>query len=433
MKVAFIHQNCPGQFKYLAPFLAANKNNEVVFITQPGKPTPAGVRKVEYKPKREPSKSTHHYLRLTESGILNGQAAGMTAMELRKAGFYPDIVIAHMGWGEALYIKEIWPKAPLLGYFEWYYRARGSDVGFAENQPVDIETACRIETRNGMHLQSLTVADHGISPTRWQCHQHPAEFRKKISIIHDGIDTDNVKPDPSATIKIGELELKAGDEVVTYVARNLEPYRGFPSFMKAAELILKRRPNAHIVVVGSDEVSYGSPPPNGKTYREEALENGSFDMSRLHFMGRVPYSKFIKILQVSAAHIYLTVPFVLSWSILEAMAAGCLVVGSSTAPVAEVIEHEKNGLLVDFFSAEEIADQVDRVFEYPDQMQVMREAARRTILQRYDLKKCLQLQTRLIAEMVRFARQLPPGQQHQRRDPRSGALTDEAKAQATAK
>lgn len=405
MKILFIHQNCPGQFAYLAPFLAADKNNEVVFITQPGKPTPAGVRKVEYTPKRKPSDGTHHYLRLTESGILNGQAVAMKAVELRDGGFYPDIIIAHMGWGEGLYLKEVWPRAPLLGYFEWFYRARGADVGFADSKKVDIETACRIETRNGLHLQSLTVANHGISPTHWQRLQHPAEFHNKISIIHDGVNTDLLKPDPSATFKVGDTELKAGDEIITYVARNLEPYRGFPTFMKAVEIILKRRPNAHVVVVGGDDVGYGSAAPDGKTYRQHALENGDFDMSRLHFLGRVPYPDFVRILQVSAVHIYLTVPFVLSWSALEAMAAGCAIVGSRTAPVAEVIEHEKNGLLVDFFSPDEIADQVDRVLDHPDRMQAMRAAARNTILQRYDLKKCLQQQVQLISQMVRFARQ----------------------------
>lgn len=403
MKIVFIHQNCPGQFKYLAPYLAADKNNEVVFITQPNKPTPAGVRKVEYSPKREPSESTHHYLRLTEEGILNGQAVGMKALELREAGFYPDIVVAHMGWGEALYIKEIWPKAPLLGYFEWYYRARGADVGFGSRAPVDIETACRIETRNGMHLHSLTLADHGITPTAWQRLQHPAIFRNKISVIHDGINTDKVKPNPLATFEIGSLKLRAGDEVITYVSRNLEPYRGFPSFMEAAEIILKRRPNAHIVVVGNDDVAYGSRPKSGKTYREEALERGTFDMSRLHFLGRVPYSDFIRILQVSAVHIYLTVPFVLSWSVLEAMAAGCLVIGSRTPPVAEVIEHQKNGLLVDFFSAEEIANLTDKVLDHSDMMQAIREAAREKIVREYDLKKSLKQQTRLISAMVDFA------------------------------
>lgn len=404
MKIAFIHQNCPGQFAYLAPYLAADKNNEVVFITQPGKPTPAGVRKVEYSPAREPSEKIHHYLRLTESGILNGQAVAMKARELRESGFYPDIVVAHMGWGEALYIKEIWPKAPLLGYFEWFYHARGADVGFLERKPVDIETAGRIETRNGMHLQSLLTADHGISPTHWQWLQHPKEFRKKISIIHDGVNTERLKPDPEARVKIGEREFKPGDEVITYVARNLEPYRGFPSFMAAVELIQKRRPNAHVIVVGGDEVSYGASLPEGKTFREVALERGNYDMDRLHFLGRVPYAEFVRVLQVSAAHVYLTVPFVLSWSMLEAMAAGCVVVGSKTAPVAEVIEHEKNGLIADFFSPEEIAEQVDRVLDHPDRMQAIRDAARDTIVQRYDLKRSLVLQTRLLQEMVAYAR-----------------------------
>jgi glycosyltransferase involved in cell wall biosynthesis len=179
--------------------------------------------------------------------------------------------------------------------------------------------------------------------------------------------------------------------------------------MEAVELILKRRPKAHVVVVGGDEVSYGSPPPEGKTFRELALEKGDFDMSRLHFLGRVPYSEFVRVLQVSAVHIYLTVPFVLSWSALEAMAAGCAVVGSRTAPVAEVIEHEKNGLLADYFSAEEIAEQAERVLEHPDRMQAIRDAARETILSRYDLKKSLRMQTQLLTAMIKFLREGRPG------------------------
>lgn len=401
MRVLFIHQNCPGQFKHLAPYLASDARNEVVFITRPGKPDLPNVRKIEYKQKRPVARSTHRYLRLMEEGVLNGQAVASAAIRLRDGGFVPDVIVAHMGWGEALYVKMVWPQAPLLGYFEWYYHAFGSDVDFDLRKPPDIDDICRVETRNGMHLLNLQTADRGLSPTRWQWQQHPAEYRAKISVIHDGVDVDKVRPNPQVTGSLREgLRLRAGDEVVTYVARNLEPYRGFPTFMQAAKLILERRPNTQILVVGGDDVSYGSKRTDGKSYREHYLETLKLDTSRIHFLGRVPYDRYLQILQLSAAHIYLTFPFVLSWSMMEAMAAGCLVIGSRTAPVEEVIKDGRNGLLVDFFSATEVADRVDDVLDHPDRMQRLRDAARQTVIQRYALQNCLQKQVQLIEQMA---------------------------------
>ena len=402
MRILFVHQNCPGQFKHLAPHFGADPDNEVVFITQPGKPDPAGVRKIEYTPARKPSTATHRYLRLTEEGVLNGQAVARVAVALRKEGFWPDVIVAHVGWGEALYLKEVWPGVRLLGYFEWYYHPRGSDVGFLEREPPGLETACRIMTRNSLHLMNLELADWGLSPTRWQWQQHPERYRNRISVIHDGLDTDRVRPDPQATgtVKPG-LRLRAGDEVVTYVARNLEPYRGFPTFMRAAALILERRPDTHILVVGADGVSYGRRPEDGRCYREQLLDEVDLDRERIHFLGRVEYDLFLRVLQLSAAHIYLTVPFVLSWSMLEAMAAGCAVIGSRTPPVEEVIRDGHNGLLVDFFSPQEVADAVDRVLDHPDRMAGLRREARQTVLQRYALKGCLAQQVKLIEQLAR--------------------------------
>lgn len=398
MKILFIHQNCPGQYKNLSPVLAADPNNVVLFITKPNKPTPPGVRKIEYVPKRAPSSNIHPYAVRLEDGILHGQEVARVAMELKSQGFTPDIVCAHMGWGEALYIKDIWPKTPLLGYFEFYYHAFGADVHFDPQETPQIDTVCRIRTRNALQLLNLEAADWGVSPMHWQAGLFPGPFRNKISVIHDGIDTNKVAPNPAAAVSLSAgVTLKAGDEVVTYVARNLEPYRGFPSFMRAAELILKRRPRCHIIVVGGDQVSYGSPPPNGGTYREQLLQEVNLDQTRIHFLGRVPYDRFLRILQISAAHIYLTVPFVLSWSMLEAMAAGCLVVGSNTSPVSEVIQNGWNGLLADFFSPCSIADKVDEALDQPNKMQTIRRRARRTVTERYALERCLPRHLQLIA------------------------------------
>ena len=401
MKILFIHQNCPGQYKNLARVLTRNPNNQVVFITKPNKPQLPGVRKIEYVPKREPSSNIHPYVIPLEDGVLHGQAVARVAMDLKSQGFMPDIICAHVGWGEALYVKDIWPRTPLLGYFEYYYHPFGTDVHFDPQQTPNINTICRVRTKNALQLLNLEAADWGISPTRWQWQLFPELFRNKISIIHDGIDTATVVPNPTATISLGDsLTLKAGDEVVTYVARNLEPHRGFPSFMRAAELILKRRPQCHILVIGGDDVSYGARPKDG-TYREQMLKEVNLDQSRIHFLGRVPYSRFLQVLQVSAAHIYLTVPFVLSWSVLEAMAAECLVIGSNTKPVIEVIEDRQNGLLVDFFSYQMIADRVDEVLDHPDRMRSIRRQARRTIVERYALDICLPKHLQLITTLVK--------------------------------
>lgn len=402
MKILFVHQNCPGQFKHLAPRLAAMPGNEVFFITRPGKPDLPGVKKLEYTPARAPELSTHRYLRLTEEGVLNGQAVAQVATTLRGKGFRPDVIVAHVGWGEALYLKAVWPGVPLLGYFEWYYRAFGSDVDF-DNAPT-LDDVCRINTRNGMHLMSLEMADWGLTPTRWQLAQHPAEFVHKLSVIHDGVDTVRIKPDPHVTGRLKEgLSLKAGDEVITYIARNLEPYRGFPQFMRAAALILKRRPQAQILVVGGDRTSYGKALVDGQTYKQKMLEElgATLDLSRIHFLGRVKYDVFLRILQLSAAHVYLTYPFVLSWSMLEAMAAGCLVIGSRTAPVEEVIRDGENGLLTDFFSPEEIADRVIEALTQPEKMAQIRRAARQTVLDHYALNDCLHQQMELIQAVAR--------------------------------
>ncbi|MFZ4534778.1 glycosyltransferase family 4 protein [Propionivibrio sp.] len=407
MKTLFVHQNCPGQFKHLAPRLAALPGNEVVFITRPGKPDLPGVRKLEYTPARKPAASTHRYLRLTEEGVLNGQAVAKVATELRGKGFRPDVIVAHLGWGEALYLKSVWPGVPLVGYFEWYYRAFGSDVDF--DRAPSLDDVCRINTRNSLHLLNLEMADWGLTPTRWQQSQHPAEYQRKLSVIHDGVDTDLVRPNPQVSGRLKDgLNLKAGDEVITYVARNLEPYRGFPQFMRAAALILKRRPQAQILVVGGDGTSYGKALENGQTYRQQMLAElgDDLDLQRIHFLGRVKYDVFLRVLQLSAAHIYLTYPFVLSWSMLEAMAAGCLVIGSRTAPVEEVIKDGKNGLLVDFFSPEEIADGVDHALYNPQKMAVIRRAARQTVLDHYALESCLSQQVQLITAVARGEKSL---------------------------
>lgn len=401
MKVLFVHQNFPGQYLHVARHLGAIDGNQVAFITQRTDADLPGVAKLVYKPAREVTRGVHHYLRETEAGVLNAQNVARVAMKLRESGFIPDVMLAHNGWGEPWYLKDVYPEVPLIGYFEFFYHRHGADVGFEPGPPLIFDAGPRVRTKNVGNLLALNTCDYGQAPTKWQKSLYPKEYQQKIHIVHEGIDTDNVKPDRDASFTLpgGDLVLTPTDEVVTYVARNLEPYRGFPSFMRSLPAILAARPKAQVLIVGGDDVSYGTRLADGKTYRQLMLDEvgKGLDLSRVHFLGKVPYSSFVRILQISSVHVYLTYPFVLSWSMLEAMSAGCLIVGSRTQPVEEVIKDGENGLLVDIFKPDEIARRVIETLARKKDFLGIRASARKTIVENYDLRTiCLPAQLRLL-------------------------------------
>jgi glycosyltransferase involved in cell wall biosynthesis len=400
MNIIFVHQNMPGQFLHLMQHLAA-KGHNVVFITQRKGVNVPGVRTMVYQVGRRPSPQTHHYLRNAESAILYGQEVARVAMRLRHNGFKPDLIVGHSGWGEILFLKDIYPNVPLVGYFEYYYHLHKGDVGFDPGEPVTADTAPRLRARNTVNLLSLAAADVGMTPTHWQQSLYPEPYRERLHVLHEGVDTARLRPNPGASYEVPGtgITLKAGDEVLTYVGRNLEPHRGFPSFMRSLPEILRRRPQARVLVIGGDGVSYGAPPAGGGSWKELMLKEvgDSADWSRVHFLGRVPYPHFTSILALSRAHIYLTYPFVLSWSMLEAMASACVVIGSRTPPVEEVIRDGDNGLLVDFFSPQQIADRAVQVLAEPEAFAPLRARARQTVVERYDLRSvCLPAQLKVL-------------------------------------
>ncbi|MEL7461641.1 MAG: glycosyltransferase family 4 protein [Pseudomonadota bacterium] len=398
MNVLFVHQNCPGQFKHLAPALAAEGHN-VVFIGQKDKRTPKGVKRLEYEPHRKPTPKIHPYLAGTEAAVLNGQAVARLGFGLRKKGFQPDVTIGNPGWGETLFLKDVWPDAPLISLSEFYYNGQGADVGFDPEFSTGEDAILRARVRSSQHLLAIEAADYAYSPTHWQKAQFPTAYHDKIRVIHDGIDTDVVRPNPAAQFQMPNgTTLTRADEVLTYVSRNLEPYRGFHSFMRALPGVLARRPNAHVVIVGGNDVSYGARPAADKSWREVMLDEIGPLPDRVHFLDRIPYGQFLALMQVSSVHVYLTYPFVLSWSMLEAMAAGAFVVGSATAPVQEVIEDGKNGWLVDFFDRDALAARVADALAARNEGEELRRAARQTVLDRYDLKACLAAQRALLNE-----------------------------------
>lgn len=391
MNILFLHPNFPAQFRHLAVALAKNPQNKVVFGTKRTEGSIPGVFKAIYTPSRQARPETHHYVRTLENAVLQGQAVYRLADQLKRENFTPDVVYGHSGWGPTLFIKDIFPKAELLCFFEWFYHAHGTDADFDPKEPLTADDEARIRIKNTPILTDLYSCDRGLSPTQWQKQQFPPEFHSKITVRHDGVDTNYFKPNPTAklVLKDKKLDLSEVDEIITYVARGMEPYRGFPQFMEAVSILLKKRPHCHVVIVGEDRVAYGRSLRDGKTYKQLMLETYDYDLSRLHFTGSLPYSQYLQVIQASSVHVYLTRPFVLSWSMLEVMSTGGLVLGSKTSPVEEVIEDGVNGLLVDFFAIDRIVERIEEVLNHPNKMNNLRMKARETIQDKYNLSQLL--------------------------------------------
>ena len=412
MNILFIHQNFPGQFKHLAPALVRQGHN-VVAMTM-GKPQSLnwnGVRLFPYAANRGSTPSIHPWVSDFETKVIRGEACFHAAKELREEGFDPDVIIAHHGWGESLFLKEVWPHARLGIYCEFYYSVHDTDVGFdAEFPNVDPGNACRIQLKNLNNLLHFQVADAAISPTNWQASTFPEPFRSKITVVHDGIDTHVVRPEAQASLTLnGKLRLTRDDEVITFVNRNLEPYRGYHVFMRALPDLLRARPNARILIVGGNDVSYGARPPQGGSWRDiyinEVRKNISDeDWARVHFLGNIAYPHFLSLLQISRVHVYLTYPFVLSWSLLEAMSAGCCIVASNTQPLHEAISDGVTGALVDFFDGKGMVEKIGELLDDASMRARLGQAARDFACNHYDLETvCLPRQLEWVANLAQNA------------------------------
>ena len=350
-----------------------------------------GVTLLGYRMPERPA--VDPFFRSFQDHVIRGRAVATAAAQLRAKGFVPDMVGVHIGWGESLFLRDVFPESRILLFCEYFYQSRGGDYAFDPELKPGPGSLERLRLLNAPLLMAMSVCDWGITATEWQKSRFPEDFRRRISVIHDGIDTTRVNPDAGAEFLLPNgRKLTREDKVVTYTTRNFEPYRGFHIFMRALPRILSENPGAEVVLVGADDVSYSPRLPEGKTYRRIAMDEvgAGLDLSRVHFLPTLDYDEYVKLLRISSAHVYLTYPFVLSWSLLEAMAAGCVVIGSDTTPVTEVIRDGENGLLVDFFDPVAIASRVREVLADSARFEPLRQRAREHVVANYDLKSvCL--------------------------------------------
>ena len=392
MKILFVHQNYPGQYREILPRLAATGQHKIVFLTQrTGLPAPRDHAIAVYKPDHVPADNAYPYTRWFEQTTGAGVGVAKACGELKKRGFTPDIAVGHVGWGEMTFIKEIWPDVPVVGYFEYYFLAEGGCLNYDPEFPERLNIAALLRARNAMNYLSYMAVDAGHTASQWQKETYPSLFHDKISVMHEGVRADLLTPDHDSPITVtldGHAPFSRDDELVTYIARNLEPIRGVHSFMRCLPMLQKARPNVRVAVIGGDDVSYGAKLGDGDSYRARLTRElgDKVDWTRVHFLGRVAYPQLIDLIRLARCHLYLTVPFVVSWSMLEAMALEKTVVASDVKPVRAFMEHGKTGLLVDFLSPEKIAQTIAGVLAHRDNNRDIGTAARAHVLKTYDFQ-----------------------------------------------
>ncbi len=410
MNILFIHQNFPGQFKNLAPKLAELGHRCVALTLRVKAPTDwKGVRVLPYAIQRQKGRDTHPWLQDLDTKVIRAEACMLEATKLKESGFSPDVIVAHPGWGEAMFLRDVWPEARIGLYYELFYKADAEKMGFDPEFPpvAGAHSSLRLRLKNLNNALHFPLGDMGVSPTQFQAASFPQKYQDRISVIHDGIDTTQACPEPEVRFQLSDdLTLRRADEVVTFVNRNLEPYRGYHVFMRALPQLLKARPKAQVVIVGGEGHSYGAAPPKGQTWKQVFLDEvrdqvAPDDWRRVHFVGKLPYPQFLKMLQVSRVHVYLTYPFVLSWSLLETMSIGAAIVASDTAPVREVITHDETGRLVDFFDQRALVAEICNLLEDDTARTRLGQAAREKIVKQYDLESiCLPQQLAWIDQLA---------------------------------
>jgi glycosyltransferase involved in cell wall biosynthesis len=407
MHVLFIHQNFPAQFGHVAAYLVTTQGFRCTFVSRQAPGTDGGIERIQYQPRGGATKHTHYCSRTFENAVWHSHAV-FEALQARP-DVKPDLVVAHSGFLSTVFLRELY-DCPIVNYFEYFYRTRGSDLDFRPDFPSPEVNRLRARARNAALLLDLENCDAGYSPTFWQRDRLPRLFHDKVRVIFDGIDTRLWRPLSGVPRRLAGRAIPDDVRIVTFVSRGMESIRGFDIFMKMARALCARRQDVYFVVVGQDRVCYGADQQvtGTRSFKDWVLAQGGYDLSRFLFAGLVPTAALVRLFALSDLHVYLTVPFVLSWSLLNALACGTTVLASDTAPVREVIAHGQNGLLADFFDVEALAEAAGRVLDAPGDYKHLGRSGIEMIRERYDLDVCLPRMLDLYQDALAAHRSAPP-------------------------
>lgn len=384
--ILIVHQNFPGQFPHIADALLSAGHRLAAIGGTTAKARP-GIDLRRWTSSRGSTPGILPAATRAEADLIRAEAAAATALALKRDGFTPDLVIGHPGWGETIHLKEIWPDTKLLLFGEYFYRSHGGDVNFDPEFGEDsLATNLRINAKNATQTLAYALADRIVCPTPFQAGTFPALLRDRIAIVHEGIDLSRACRRRQARITLpGGRRLDGSRPVITYVARTLEPLRGFHIFARALPVLLAAVPEAEVLVIGDDARSgYGGAPPGGGTWKSWVLNGLGLDAARVHFLGTVPHATLIDAFSISRAHVYYTYPFVLSWSLAEAMACECAILASDTGPVRDAITDGVDGRLLPFFDVGALSEAMIAACRDPAAIAGLGKAARATALARFD-------------------------------------------------
>ena len=389
MHVLFVHKNFPAQFGHIARYLIDHYGYRCTFVSEKPPLKHAGLERIQYVIQGGATERTHYFSRSFENQVWHSQ--GLVDALQARPDIQPDLIVGHSGFVSTLYLRELY-DCPIINYFEFFYHTKDSDLDFRQDLlAYGMNELMRARTRNGIFLLDLENCDRGYSPTDFQRSQLPDVYQPKLQTIFDGVDTELWKPVKEPSRLIGTWQLPADKKIVTYVSRGMEAMRGFDIFMKIAKRICDQRDDVVFVVVGEDRVAYGGDLrfTEGMTFKQWVLSKDDYDLERILFVGRISPAKLADLFSISDLHFYLTAPFVLSWSMMNALACGALVCASDTAPVREMIRHGENGLLFDFFDVDAAVQQATQVLDNPGDFQNLRDSAIRRIQSKYSMDVCL--------------------------------------------
>jgi len=398
MQILFVHPNFPAQFGPALSRLGRRPDLECAFVSRTGTGSLDGVRRIRFNLRGGATRASHYCSRTFENAVWHAHAV----YEACKATpwLQPDLIVGHSGFGSTVFLQELYP-CPIINYFEYFYRPHGSDMDFRTEFPPSELDYLRSRMRNAMILLDLEACVAGYTPTQWQWSLLPPAWAPKVEVINDGVDTEFWRRRPGPR-RLGDEVLDDDLRVVTYVARGLEAMRGFDIFVRVANRIAAAMAKVVFVVVGAERTVYGNDLRHirTKTFKEHVLRSERPDLRRFRFLGTIPAAQLVEVLSLSDLHVYLTVPFVLSWSLLNALACECVVLASDTAPVREVIQQDRTGILAGFGDVDGLATQAIAVLTDLRAYRRLGAAGRALVEERYSLDRTLPKLERLFARDI---------------------------------
>ena len=386
MHLLLIHQNFPGQFRDLAPAWLASGHQVTAIGSTSAAPTGHQWHGLQYLQYRFEEKPSH---------LERGSAVAKLVQQLIEQDHPPDLVMSHSAWGESLCLRRVCRDVPWISYPELWGNPRSLGFGFDQSLDGLTPEATRFSSANLITELALLQSSASVVASRSQLLSFPKSLQHRLTLQPEGVDLQRIKPDASACLTIPKmgLEFRAGQPLVTFISRHLEPLRGLRQMLMAWPLVSQTIPEAQLLLVGGKGQGYSLQRPKGQNHLEDALNNLPDTTNRrtIHCLGRLPYEEMLTLLQCSACHVALSYPYTLSWSVLEALSCGVPVISNPDSPISVELGDDANKALalVPFDDIASLSLKTIELLQHPQRARAMGAAGRSWIEQNASLEQAL--------------------------------------------